>query len=294
MGTSTRRPRFPVEQYGALFDAHVHTCYDLHDGLLSPADIVDLAVQHGFNWVLALNHDTVRGLDKVKRLAKEKGLPCIAGVEVSTTFNHILAYGIVEWPYRAYAWNPEEVIDHLRAQGCAIFLAHPCNGQRIGNWTAAMARRLDVDGVEWNNADNTILNQKTAKEFASLPAGRRIAGTDAHTRYTYGYAYTQVATTSTNPDDLVSAMKRGRCAPRGQYVPLVAIGREQLTLLLKNKILSSFNVDGTWIRTTRDEPASIAPDGYPPANVLSEREAKARMKPGALAWRRTLLKKPSR
>jgi predicted metal-dependent phosphoesterase TrpH len=288
------RPRKPIEIFGALFDAHVHTCYDLHDGLLTPEELVALNKRHGFNWVLAMNHDTMRGFTKVQRLAKANDFPCINGIEISTTFNHILAYGIQEWPYRSFAWDPETVIDHLRDQDCAIFLAHPCNNPWNGRWTPEIARRLDVDGIEWNNASNSILNKKTATLFDTFPKGRRIAGTDAHTPYTFGHAYTQVATTSSNPDDLVSAMKHGRCTPRGRYVPLVCVGIEQLIIVLKNKVIGYVNVDGKWFKTVQQEPGSIAPEGFPAANILDEKKLKVLTKPFATTWRKIILKKPPR
>jgi predicted metal-dependent phosphoesterase TrpH len=288
------RPRFPREEFGAMFDAHVHTIYDLHDGRITPAELVSLTRKHGFNWVLAMNHDTTRGYARVKKLAREAGLPCITGIEISTTYNHVLAYGVQEWSLRDYSWDPGVVIDKLRAQGCAVFLAHPCNNPCNGHWTPEIARRLDVDGIEWNNASNSVLNQKTARLFASFPRGRRIAGTDAHTRYTFGHAYTQVATASTDPDDLVAAMKKGRCAPRGRYVPLICVGVEQLAITVKNKIIRRVNTGNMCVNVTYQVPGSIAPAGSPPANTRTERELKALVKPAAKAWRRALLASPPR
>ncbi len=287
-------PRFPREEYGAMFDAHVHTYYDLHDGRLSPAELVALAKRHGFNWILAMNHDTMRGLFKVQRLAKEAGIPCITGIEVSTLYNHVLAYGVQEWTLRDNAWDPGTAIDHLRRQGCAVFLAHPCNSQGNGQWTPEIARRLDIDGVEWNNASNSILNRKTAAMFATFPSGRRIAGTDAHTPYAYGHAYTQVATASADPDDLVSAMRRGRCAARGRYVPLVCVGIEQLTIAIKNKVIKHVNAGGKCVKTIEQDPSSIAPEGFPPANAMDHKGIKAYAKPLAKAWKRAILEAPQR
>jgi len=277
-----------------MFDCHVHTCYDLHDGHIMPAELVSLARNHRFNWVLAMNHDTMRGLFKVRKLSKEAGLPCITGIEASTIYNHILAYGVQEWPYRDYSWEPGVVIDHLRDQDCAIFLAHPCNNPWNGHWTPEIARRLDIDGIEWNNASNSVLNRKTAKLFATFPRGRCIAGTDAHTPLTYGHAYTQVATASTDPDDLVAAMKKGKCAPCGRYVPLVLVGVEQLSIAIKNKIICRMDAEGTWVNTIEQVPGSIAPEVFPPANALTHHELKAFTKPAAMTWKRAILETPPR
>ena len=87
-----------MEKFGALFDAHIHMYFDLNGGMLSPRDVVNCTLKKGFNWVLAMTHDTVYGANKVQKLAKEKELPCIVGIEVSTSYNHLLAYGVQEWP----------------------------------------------------------------------------------------------------------------------------------------------------------------------------------------------------
>ncbi len=285
---------FSRETYGAIFDAHVHTCFDLHDGLITPKQMVELTRARGFNWVLAMNHDTVLGTGRVRRLARERGLPCIVGVEVSTFYNHILAYGVQEWPWRANAWDPETCIDRLREQDCAIFLSHPYLNPFNGRWTPDVVERLDIDGLEWVNASNSIRNKKVPAWFPKCPPGRRIAGTDAHSPAAFGYAYTQVATASDNPDDLVAAMKKGRCRPGGQYVPLAVMGGEQFYIAVKNKIIKKINVDGKLIDVHEEIPGSKAPEGFPPENTVPLKEIKARMKPVALAWKERVLEKPRR
>ncbi|MHA1684334.1 MAG: CehA/McbA family metallohydrolase [Promethearchaeota archaeon] len=283
--------KYPVEKYGAIFDCHVHTHYDLHDGLITPSQLIKLHQKRGFNIVLAMNHDTLNGLDKIKKLAAWAGLPTIIGLEVSTIYNHLLAYGVREWPYRRDSYNPEEMIERLREQDCAIFLSHPCNNPMHGHWTPDVVKRLDVDGIEWNNASNTILNRRTFKLFKDFPEGRRIAGTDAHTPATFGFAYTQVKVNSTNPDDVVAAMKSGKCRPGGQYVPLFNMLYEQLKLTVKNKLLKRFKINGKWIKPVGDMPRTIAPESFPPANSLTGGEMKDFTRPLARRWKKELLEK---
>ncbi|MHA1731208.1 MAG: CehA/McbA family metallohydrolase [Promethearchaeota archaeon] len=261
MGPREPTPKLPLEKYGAVFDAHAHTCFDLHDGLITPRELVECTVRRGFNFVCALAHDTTMGSRRVERLASESGLPCVVGIEVSTTLNHVLGYGVNEWPWRRDSLNPGEAIDQLRAQGCAVFLAHPGLKGRGGRWTPEIGRRLDVDGVEWMNGSNYLVNRLTRKWYGNLvPPGRRIAGTDAHCPSSFGYAFTQVAVNGEDPDDLVAAMRRGKCRPGGSCVPFHRFAKDQLRMLAWNKVIRRFRVLGRWIAPVGDYPWSMVPE----------------------------------
>ncbi|MGQ4875491.1 MAG: PHP-associated domain-containing protein [Promethearchaeia archaeon] len=270
---------YPIEKYGALFDAHIHSYFDYHDGMLSPKQIVDCTIKCGFNWVLAMSHDTCIGNKIITRKAKEKKLPCITGIEVSTIHNHLLAYGVYEWKYRRDTLTPEEAIELLREQDAAIFLAHPCsNPRRIKNgyWYPEIAKKLDFDGIEWINGSQSILNRKTWNFFRSIPESRRIAGTDSHHPSTFGFSFTQVNINSTDPDDLVAAMKKGKCRALGTYVPLHRIIYSGLAAIIENNLIKRKFIENKWIKTCGDHPESILPPVVQDHNI----------------WLQKILKKP--
>lgn len=77
-------------------DLHTHSIYS--DGSARPAELVELAVQHGLKGLALTDHDTVEGVAETMRLGQEAGLTVISGVEISTTLRqhtlHMLAYGI--------------------------------------------------------------------------------------------------------------------------------------------------------------------------------------------------------
>ena len=79
-----------------------------------------------------------------------------------------------------------------------------------------------MDGIEWTNGNLSVLNRIIHKMFKDYDKGR-IAGTDAHCAQHFGYSWTQVDIQSEDPDDLVSALKKGKCRPGGTYVPLPLI-----------------------------------------------------------------------
>ncbi|MCL2789054.1 MAG: PHP domain-containing protein [Desulfobulbus sp.] len=77
-------------------DLHTHSIYS--DGSCTPAELVALAVDSGLRGLSLTDHDTVEGVEEIRRLGTEAGLTVISGVEVSTKLHertiHILGYGV--------------------------------------------------------------------------------------------------------------------------------------------------------------------------------------------------------
>src|SRR5688500_6968383 len=77
-------------------DLHAHTTAS--DGTLSPAELVDLAVQRSLRWLGVTDHDTVDAVAEARRQGESDGVTVIPGVELSTTERraevHVLGYGV--------------------------------------------------------------------------------------------------------------------------------------------------------------------------------------------------------
>ena len=77
-------------------DLHTHSIYS--DGTSTPEELVGLAVSNGLRGLALTDHDTVEGVEEVRRLGEQAGLVVVSGVEISTTLRqytlHILGYGI--------------------------------------------------------------------------------------------------------------------------------------------------------------------------------------------------------
>lgn len=69
------------------FDLHSHsTC---SDGLLSPADLVERAVQRGVDVLALTDHDEIKGLADARAAAEHWGLRLIDGVEISVLWEEV-------------------------------------------------------------------------------------------------------------------------------------------------------------------------------------------------------------
>jgi predicted metal-dependent phosphoesterase TrpH len=78
-----------------LADLHVHSTAS--DGTLSPADLVDLAVERGLAVLALADHDTLEGLEEASGRASGTGLPFVPALEISVDLTgggsaHMLGY----------------------------------------------------------------------------------------------------------------------------------------------------------------------------------------------------------
>lgn len=76
-------------------DLHIHTTAS--DGKLTPAQIVELALEMDLDVIAITDHDTLSGIEEARNSAAGTELQVVQGVEISTLFKgrecHLLAYG---------------------------------------------------------------------------------------------------------------------------------------------------------------------------------------------------------
>ena len=75
-------------------DLHCHSTAS--DGVLSPTDLVQRAVDQGVSTLALTDHDTIEGLPEAHQAASQLGLKLVNGIELSCAWNgatiHILGY----------------------------------------------------------------------------------------------------------------------------------------------------------------------------------------------------------
>ncbi|MHC4308169.1 MAG: PHP domain-containing protein, partial [Planctomycetota bacterium] len=71
---------------------------------MSPTEVVDHALTLGVQAVAITDHDTTEGNDEAVAAGRERGLPVVPGVEISTEWNgltfHLLGYGLKRFTAR--------------------------------------------------------------------------------------------------------------------------------------------------------------------------------------------------
>ena len=68
----------------SLIDLHCHST--VSDGVLTPSEVVNLAVEKGIRVLALTDHDDVDGLATARALAEKQGMKFIDGVEISVTW----------------------------------------------------------------------------------------------------------------------------------------------------------------------------------------------------------------
>ena len=78
----------------SVIDLHIHSTFS--DGMLRPAELVDLAKSQGLAAIAITDHDTADGTLEAMKRGLEKGIEVISGIEISSWHNdtsmHILGY----------------------------------------------------------------------------------------------------------------------------------------------------------------------------------------------------------
>ncbi len=116
-------------QPDAAVDLHMHTTYS--DGRWPAQQLIDYLVAENFDLVAVTDHDRVDKVAEIQALGSAKGLPILAGVELSTEWQgklaHMLCYGfdpannqlgaLTEKVVRLQRENTYEVNEVLRRRG---------------------------------------------------------------------------------------------------------------------------------------------------------------------------------
>ena len=77
------------------YDLHIHSIYS--DGVLSPKEIAEEAARQGLAAFSLTDHDEIGGVKEAQEAAKELGIKCIAGIELSAYDGqeiHVLGYNV--------------------------------------------------------------------------------------------------------------------------------------------------------------------------------------------------------
>lgn len=89
-----RRRKRRAAQMNIAVDLHMHSCLSpCGDELMTPNNIVNMALIKGLDIIAVCDHNTARHLPSIARVAREQNLPLLPGMEITTAEEvHLLAY----------------------------------------------------------------------------------------------------------------------------------------------------------------------------------------------------------
>ena len=144
-----------------MIDLHSHS--NISDGLLSPAELVEHAANHGVRVLALTDHDDISGLAEARQAAVQHGIQLVNGVEISVTWKkrtlHVVGLNI----------NPDD--ESLRAGLAAV------RSSRLDR-ARQMALGLEKAGIHGSfEAASSYANQSilTRMHFARFLVERQYA-----------------------------------------------------------------------------------------------------------------------
>lgn len=192
-------------------DLHVHTAASL-DGLSSLEELTRAARAAGLAAIAVTDHNLCTPVPR-----ELNGILLIPGCEVSTGQGHITGLFLDE-PLDLEALRRNglpggaEAVAEIHRRGGIAVLAHPY--QSVKACPEQFAFRPDA--LEGANA-RAAFKVKQANERAAALAGRwglpAVGGSDAHSRYEVGSAWTRIEADALTLPELKEAILAGRCAP---------------------------------------------------------------------------------
>lgn len=207
-------------------DLHVHTSYS-YDSLITPKELVFYAKNRGLDGVAVTDHDR---LDGALKISKETDFLIIPGMEITSKDGHVIGLNVKE-PVPP-GLSAEETVDRIHGAGGIAVACHPAVPFKR-SLRGYVTSKFDAVEVINSSVFPFRYSVRCGEKIASRLGKARVAGSDAHYGPEIGYAYTVVDAKS-GVDEIIEAIRRGKCLPFGTAIPLkIRLKRE--FLLLKRK-----------------------------------------------------------
>ena len=184
-------------------DLHIHTHYS-SDSWLSLKALINNIKSKGLSGVAVTDHNTMRGAFKLKNLNPPFKL--ILAEEVKSKSGDIIGYFLQkEIPKGLCA---EETIKRIKAQGGLVAIPHPFDLLRSCRMKIEKLHQIidQIDLIEVRNS-RTLWPGATLRsiKFAREHLKPQIAGSDCHSRFELGQAYTEIEDFKDSQDFLIKA-----------------------------------------------------------------------------------------
>ncbi len=184
-------------------DFHNHTTFSA-DSVTTPKALIERLVAHPTIKVAAVtDHDTIKGVDVVRKLAAPyPDILIIPGVEINTLQGDIVILGTSVLPPKP--WTVDGVVDFARKNECVSIAVHPFRECGLGELT----KTSKVDAIEVLNGGSSAEANKQARNLAHELTLPGVAGSDSHRPSELFAVYTQVQA-SLDVDEILAAVKKG-------------------------------------------------------------------------------------
>jgi len=187
--------------------------------MMPPELLIRVAKRKGLRVLAITDHNRL-----TVATAKDDDLILVPGEEIMTSRGEIIGLGITE--EIPPGLDPLETADMIEEQGGVVVVPHPFD--RFRPRTALFLNGADMDRfhvVEVLNAryvdHSPFVRAYTYAREKDLPM---VGSSDAHTPWEVGNAYTLLPSDVDGVQDVIIALKRGKCRPLGRLTaPLIHV-----------------------------------------------------------------------
>jgi len=208
-----------------IIDLHTHTAEYSSCSYLPVEDLIAQAMAVGLDGVAVTDHSRIGGADLAQQLGVKHGFPVFRGVEVHTTLGDLLVFGV----YRDFPWEVDGrgLLRMVQEAGGAAIAAHPFRamGRALGcilrtagvpperalDWCPELQWLAAVEVLNGYDGDGEAFQARRLAEALELPA---VGGSDAHFAAEVGSRATLFPHAIGTDEELVTALRAGRCFPR--------------------------------------------------------------------------------
>ena len=195
-------------------DLHTHSTSGSPCSMQTVEELVEQAVDC-LDAVCLTDHGSTAGAERALRISKQKDFPVFIGVEAWCNEGHFLVFSAGRLPTGG-PFSLQEVAAIVQADEHVIIPAHTYrNGW--GEDTAEIVRRnrdlfAAIEVYNGNCGKFDIINNLHLADELGLPG---VGCSDSHGVGTVGIYYTEFEDEITSVEELIRAIKAGRCKPAG-------------------------------------------------------------------------------
>jgi len=211
-----------------FIDFHTHTTRGSADSNLDPFALVDQAQKIGLHGVCITEHDNAWADPKIEDYARERGITLFHGIEVTTEWGHVGAFGLDQ--YVGGIYKVKELRRIISDVGGFLIANHPYRYKLDprfqfihktpaidANDPTSGANALEVlqyvDAIEVVNGACSEQENLFAHTVAQQLGQKGIGGSDSHSAQSLGCAVTVLERTVSTVRELIEELKAGRYHP---------------------------------------------------------------------------------
>ena len=193
---------------------HLHTTHSkgtriTKESLISPREVVNLAVLHGIKAIAITDHNTTSAIPEVERYAKKRGIILIPGIEIDTFDGHLIGLGVnvgIENSVRR-EMSALEVADVIKDDGALVYIPHPFDIRKKGIGT----KIKEVDGlIEVFNPFNIFGFENFYADYVATKLKRpKVVGGDVHVKSMFNVGITVLDCEPTE-ESILKALQKGK------------------------------------------------------------------------------------